>query len=316
MSRIDDLRKRLEALNRGPLEIRPASELGGEEQALRRRLREGRRRGGAGDGPIVFRRDLPRRAPAPPPVLGEAGPHVELDAAVTDGAPAPDGSGVFIVQRRPAERGAEWEGLCLSLRRCVASRGSGLWPQLEHVGVGGDLRPEDLLFLDLETTGLTSTPLFLVGTMVWEGGGLVTRQFFARDYSQEPAVVEMFLREAAGKRLLVSFNGKTFDVPYVRARAAATGVPCRFDPPHLDLLHAARRAWRARLPDCRLQTLERWICGRTREGDIPGHLIPEAYHEYVRTGNAARMAAVIEHNYLDLLTMADLITRMPPRAGG
>jgi uncharacterized protein YprB with RNaseH-like and TPR domain len=57
----------------------------------------------------------------------------------------------------------------------------------------GVLRPEELLFFDLETTGLSSSPLFLIGTMTWEGPGLVIRQYFARDYSQERAVVSLFL---------------------------------------------------------------------------------------------------------------------------
>jgi uncharacterized protein YprB with RNaseH-like and TPR domain len=111
----------------------------------------------------------------------------------------------------------------------------------------------------------------------------------------------------------VSFNGKSFDQPYVRTRAAANGVPYRLALDHLDLVHAARRIWKRTLPDCRLQTLERCICGRAREEDIPGHLIPDAYHTYVRTGNGAEMIDVLRHNFLDLVTMADLIIRLPGR---
>ena len=77
--------------------------------------------------------------------------------------------------------------------------------------------------------------------------------------------------------------------------------------PHLDLLGESRRAWRGGLPNCKLQTLEYHICHRTRTDDIPGHLIPEAYHSYVRTGDAAEMIQVIEHNLLDLVTMVDLL---------
>ena len=168
-----------------------------------------------------------------------------------------------------------------------------------------------LAFFDLETTGLSSSPLFLIGAMVWQDGQLVSHQFFARDYSQEAGVVQLFGELAAGRKLLVSFNGKSFDAPFVLTRAAATGVPCRLDQAHLDPLHAARRAWGGRLPDCKLQTLECYVCGRTRADDIPGHMIPDAYHAYVRTGNASEMVSVLEHNFLDLLTLADLMTRLP-----
>ncbi len=323
MDKIDELRKRLDALGR-------ARRADAEREDLRRGLRK--RRSGAGEatearpaegrrppvGPIVFQRDLPRREPPRPQALGPAGPFVSLDDALAEsGALAADGSGVVIVDRRAD--GDEGLSLAEALRAAVASRDSGLWRQLGHIGFEAALRPEDLVLFDLETTGLTSTPLFLIGAMVFDGGALVSRQLFARDYSKEAAVVERFIAMAGGRKLLVSFNGRSFDLPYVATRAAANGLACRFEQPHLDLLHAARRVWGPRagrgaagVPDCRLQTLERHICGRLRAGDIPGHLIPEAYHEFVRTGNACRMVSVLEHNYLDLLTMADLIARLPP----
>ena len=178
----------------------------------------------------------------------------------------------------------------------------------------GPLSPEDLVFFDIETTGLSATPLFLIGTMAWEAGGLVVRQYFARDYAEEPGVISLFLQDIADRRMLVSFNGKSFDVPYVRARAASTGVPCPIDLEHLDLLHVARRVWGHRLPDCKLQTLERRICGRRRVDDIPGAEIPAAYHRYVRTGDARQMVDCLEHNVLDLVTLADLMLRLPPPA--
>ncbi|MCY3024163.1 MAG: ribonuclease H-like domain-containing protein, partial [Planctomycetota bacterium] len=171
----------------------------------------------------------------------------------------------------------------------------------------------DVLLLDLETTGLDSTPLFLIGALTLEEDGLVARQFFARHYGEEPAAIALFLESAAEKRLLVTFNGKSFDVPFLRMRAAVNRVPYAMRPAHLDLLHECRRAWRQGLPNCKLQTLERHVCGRQRHGDIPGSEIPEAYHEFVRTQDAAQMVQVVEHNLLDLVTMAELLVKLPER---
>jgi len=182
--------------------------------------------------------------------------------------------------------------------------------QADPVG-GGSLEPEDLAFFDLETTGLSSSPVFLIGVMVWANGGLFTRQFFARDYSEERPIISMFAECLRGKKMLVSFNGKSFDLPYIRARAAATGAKFAFDGPHFDLLHISRRAWKDRLPNCRLQTLEAHICGRHRTGDIPGHAIPQAYHDYVRTEDARQMVSTLEHNRLDLITLAELMIHLP-----
>jgi uncharacterized protein YprB with RNaseH-like and TPR domain len=328
MSKSDDLRKRLEALNRGPLGPQGGGPADAEE--LRGRLRKGLRsrrpsptddedtpppaRGKPSPAPLVFRRDLPRYEAPRPRVRSAIGPHVSLDeAAGGTEAVAPDGSRAYLVDRPVAEQDGRPAELCQALADAVSSGASGLWAQVGAMAAPGELRVEDLLFLDLETTGLGCSPLFLVGAMVWDAGGLLVRQYFARDYSEERAAVACFLQLAEGRKLLVSFNGKSFDLPFLRMRAAANGLVCGLDPAHLDLLHAARRVWGHGVPDCRLQTLERLICGRMRADDIPGHLIPDAYHEYVRTGNAARMVNVLEHNFLDLLTLADLLVRLPER---
>ena len=326
MSKSDDLRKRLEALNRGPLV--PQGDGPADPEELRDRMRKGsrgRRASPTGDqsaapstpdrpspAPLVFRRDLPRRGPSGPPAFSDIGPHVSLgEAAGGSEAVAPDGCRAYLVDRPVADRDGRPAELCRALADAVSCSGSGLWAQIGRMVTPGELRVEDLLFLDLETTGLGSSPLFLIGVMIWDAAGLVVRQYFARDYSEERAAVACFMQLIEGRKLLVSFNGKSFDLPYVRMRAAANGLVCGFDPAHLDLLHVARRIWGDRVPDCRLQTLERLICGRMRADDIPGHLIPDAYHDYVRTGNAARMVNVLEHNFLDLLTLAELVVRLP-----
>jgi uncharacterized protein YprB with RNaseH-like and TPR domain len=105
----------------------------------------------------------------------------------------------------------------------------------------------------------------------------------------------------------VTYNGKSFDLPFLTARATVTGA--RMPPlrDHLDLIYAARRRYRDTYPDCRLQTLEHRLCGRLRTDDVPGSQIPQAYHEFVRTGDARVMARVLKHNLLDLATLAELL---------
>ena len=79
---------------------------------------------------------------------------------------------------------------------------------------------------------------------------------------------------------------------------------------HVDMLHHARRRWRRQLPDCRLQTLEQLICRRSRAGDIPGHRIPAAYADFVRTGFERDLEAIFYHNAMDLVTFLDLSLRL------
>lgn len=174
------------------------------------------------------------------------------------------------------------------------------------------LTPARRLHFDIEACGLTSAPLFLIGVMTEEAGDLLVRQFLARDYSEEAAVVRLFAEAAAAADQLVSFNGKSYDLPYIRTRAVATGVPFDLDPalPHLDLLHASRRAWKHRLPDCRLQTLETFILDKPRAPDIPGGEIPDAYHAFVRTGDARDLVKILDHNQVDLVTLAELLAKL------
>ncbi|MCA9580713.1 MAG: ribonuclease H-like domain-containing protein [Myxococcales bacterium] len=173
---------------------------------------------------------------------------------------------------------------------------------------GVDLRR--LLIFDTETTGLsggTGTLPFLIGTAWFDGTDLSVEQLFLRKPGEEGPMLRRFAEQLAGASLLVSFNGKSFDWPMVRDRCVLhrLAAPSEdFAPPHhLDLLHLARRRYRRELPDCRLQTLERYLCGRRRAGDIPGSEIPAAYHRFARTGAMDQMQSVLHHNALDLVTL-------------
>ncbi len=180
---------------------------------------------------------------------------------------------------------------------------------LRHVGL------ERALFLDLETCGLSSSPVFLAGTMHWNGSDFVLRQYFARHYGEEPALLAALAEQARGFDVLVTFNGKAYDAPFLAARSLAHGVPLALPRHHLDLVHHARRRWRLELPDCRLTTLELRVCRRRRAGDVPGEQIPGLYHDYVRNGDPWRLVPVFHHNLLDVTTMADILHALcaPPR---
>ena len=172
--------------------------------------------------------------------------------------------------------------------------------------------------------------IFLVGLLHAADEGMVVEQLLARNYAEERSILASLWRIAAGKRVLVTFNGKSFDWPLVHDRSTLHRLGRREFKPvessitpellephdprpelaHLDVLHHARRRWRRRLPNCRLQTLERYLCRRVRRDDVPGHEIPQAYHDFVRTGSPRLMESILHHNALDLVTMAQVAMRM------
>jgi uncharacterized protein YprB with RNaseH-like and TPR domain len=312
VSEASDLRKRLEALNRESLRGRPKTD--GVADELRRRLEKQRAAASPQPvQPILYRRDVPVSSPRPPMprILGARRITLEevIEGTVT---PSPHGATAYVITKNVLSAGGDLSPLNAAFLDVLTRDDSALRAWLFETCELDAVPPESVALFDLETTGLASTPVFLVGTMGWEEGKLVVRQFLARHYAEEPAILSLFLEWAASKALLVSFNGKSFDLPYVRVRAAANGIPFALDLPHLDLLHVSRRAWPDAVPDHRLQTLEAHVCGRVRSGDIPSHEIPDAYHAFVRTANAAELVEILRHNMFDLVTLADLMVRLPP----
>ncbi|MDX1765025.1 MAG: ribonuclease H-like domain-containing protein [bacterium] len=166
------------------------------------------------------------------------------------------------------------------------------------------------LFIDTETTGLsggTGTYAFMVGIGFFDGGRFVVEQFLMRNQAEEAEMLALLGERLARSRFLVSFNGKSFDVPLLETRYILSRLDAELlQRPHLDLLYPARRIWKRSLQSCRLGNLETQLLGVERVGDVPGELIPGIYFDYLRTGNGSRLERVFYHNKLDILSMVTL----------
>jgi uncharacterized protein len=174
--------------------------------------------------------------------------------------------------------------------------------------------PSRLVFLDTETTGLaggTGSCAFLIGIGACEGPDFKVQQFFLRDYTDEKGALLALAKALGNCEGLVTFNGKTFDVPLLETRYTLSRLRSPFSPlMHLDLLHPARRLWKLRLESCQLTHLEKHILGIAREGDVPGSEIPAIYFDYLRSGDARGLQPVFFHNALDIISLAALSVEM------
>lgn len=173
-----------------------------------------------------------------------------------------------------------------------------------------------VVYVDLETTGLSGgagTVPFLVGMGEWTPAGFETAQFLLPGYAAERAMLHAVNAHLEGAALIVTFNGRTFDVPVMEMRGELHRVPqevCAC--PHLDMLPSARRLWRhgdAGERSCKLTHLEESVLGFGRIGDVPGFEIPGRYFAFVRGGGGDLLDPVLLHNRLDLISLAALTAR-------
>ena len=254
--------------------------------------------------------DRPRAADAPAEVLGGVD----------------DGAGFVVVERKypPGHRHGHVtvaDGLPPS---------DGAWPALDVLArvpraarQEGSACRDRLLFVDLETTGLVGgagTYAFLVGCGWFDGGSFRIRQYLMSNPVVERPMLGAIAELAGEAGTVVTYNGKTFDLPLIETRYLFHRLDTPFAGlPHVDMLHPARRLWRGHASGgddfgmfeagCKLTNLERTLCGFEREGDVPGFEIPERYFRYVRTGDARPLEGVLEHNRLDLLSLAFVTAR-------
>ncbi len=171
-------------------------------------------------------------------------------------------------------------------------------------------RLDEVLFLDLETTGLSrsaGTLAFIIGYGSFEGGALRVEQLLLRDPAREPEVLELLRPHLERARLLVTYNGRAFDVPVLRNRSILGRVPLALERGHLDLLPVCRRLFRARLPNCRLGTIERQLFGFERVGDIDGAEAPRIYADFLASGRTGELAGMLEHNRFDVAVLSVLL---------
>jgi uncharacterized protein YprB with RNaseH-like and TPR domain len=190
-------------------------------------------------------------------------------------------------------------------------------------GIDGATAYEDLLFFDLETTGLSGgagTLAFLAafGRLVpAHSAGTATAayklritQYLLLDYPGEYDFVEALLGEFRPNDLtMVSYNGKCFDSQILKTRCLMN----RITPPeyrHADLLYPSRRLWKRLLPNCSQGTVETNILGIDRSEDIPGAMAPEIWFSFLKTGDALPLMGICEHNRRDIAGLAAMFSAM------
>lgn len=170
---------------------------------------------------------------------------------------------------------------------------------------------EDILVLDLETTGLGrgGTIAFMIGLGYYDDGQYIVEQIFLPEPEAECNSFDRLIELLEKKSLLITFNGKTFDIPVLESRILYHRLWLNLrEKQHLDLLHIARRLWKNKLPSCALESIEYYIMGhiRDKELDIEGGDIPQTYFQFLINGDPELIRRIFVHNQFDILHTAAL----------
>lgn len=169
------------------------------------------------------------------------------------------------------------------------------------------------LFIDLETTGLSGgagVVPFLVGLGYYRDDRFYVAQHFLGELAEEERMIQelsQFFSEM-NFQSLVTFNGKSFDVPILETRFILHRTPFVLSElPHLDFLFSARNLWGHKLENCQLHNLARKVVDADRSEDIPSAEVPWLYFQYLQTGNFDLIEPVLYHNQEDILSLLGVV---------
>ncbi|MCH5274316.1 MAG: ribonuclease H-like domain-containing protein [Lachnospiraceae bacterium] len=170
--------------------------------------------------------------------------------------------------------------------------------------------PEQVLFLDIETTGFTakSSVLYMIGCAYFENGDMYICQWMAENYEQEKDVLYAFFNFASRFRYLIHFNGNNFDLPYLLQKCEQYGLPYNFNAFKGIDLYKRISPYKhfLRLPNCKQKTIEQYL-GIGREEIFSGGELIGIYHDYVQQPDELAFTALLLHNYEDVLGMLNIL---------
>jgi len=173
---------------------------------------------------------------------------------------------------------------------------------------------EDLLFFDIETSGTSGSSgiiVFMFGCGYFEDGVFFVEQVFMPNPSRTLEMMKYLRDLFRKKRLLLSFNGKAFDLNIIKDKMAMMRLeemPDFDHRQHFDLLFTGRRLFKKIISSCSLSSIEKNILEIQRtEDDIPGFLIPLAYSQFLHEHLTGDIKKIFYHNKMDIISLLDLI---------
>lgn len=167
-----------------------------------------------------------------------------------------------------------------------------------------------VLFVDIETTGFSArtSTLYEIGCIYFENGQPQLIQYFAAQPDEEVQILEAFFSLCENRSLLIHYNGNTFDLPFMKTKAAKYGLSHPFD--RMEGIDIFQRVSPYKkilgLENCKQKTVEHFL-GIDREDLYNGGQLIEIYHDYCKAPSEDAENLLILHNHDDMKGMLQLL---------
>ncbi|MBN2898329.1 MAG: ribonuclease H-like domain-containing protein [Clostridia bacterium] len=169
---------------------------------------------------------------------------------------------------------------------------------------------EDILVFDIETTGLSHSynQVILIGYLYVKNREIILEQLFAETPEEESEILLAFQALSSRFTYLLSYNGNSFDIPFLNSRYKANHLDYILDrSQNVDLLRVARTLSKTlALTDYKLKTVERFL-GIMRQDTISGKESVELYNNYVLHPTKKLQHTILLHNYEDILYLGKVL---------
>lgn len=170
------------------------------------------------------------------------------------------------------------------------------------------LHNEDCLFFDIETTGLSAKNsfVFLIGCMFFENNNWYIEQSIINDDNEEEILLSNFINRMNKYRNIITYNGNSFDLPFITKRASKYNLILNEDINKIDLYRIITRDKHIlNLKNYKLETVEQYM-GIYRTLHFSGEDITKLYDEYTFDANMESYDIILSHNYDDVISLISL----------
>lgn len=174
-------------------------------------------------------------------------------------------------------------------------------------------KKEELLFIDIETKNLSNeTGIITAGVGFFENASFIIKQLTILNDAAEYEILNEFLKYLNNKKSIITFNGKTFDIPFLENRLSYYSIDYNefSNFINFDLLFFSRSAFKNLSSSFALKDVEKNILKKIRKNDISSEEVEVYYFKYLKTGNLMYLNPVIYHNREDIIGMYLILKKL------